>query len=86
MNRPNRHMNCTECLEKLHPYLDRELSDRELEEVRVHLDDCGGCEASFVLESVFLDRLKGSATSDVCPEGIRERLILRIREDVRRRS
>jgi len=79
-------MNCRECLEKLHPYLDRELSERELEEVRGHIDDCGGCETSVVFESVFLDRLKGSATSDVCPEGVRERLILRIRDDAGRRA
>lgn len=77
-------LGCDDCLEKLHPYLDRELSDKELDEVRVHLDDCEGCESSFVLESVFLERLRGSATADVCPEEVRKRLILRIREGARR--
>ncbi|MBI2325721.1 MAG: zf-HC2 domain-containing protein [Chloroflexi bacterium] len=79
-------MDCQECLERLHPYLDRELTSKELDEVRVHLDDCGGCDSAFVLERVFLDRLRGSATSDVAPSGVRERLILRLRTDVRRRS
>jgi mycothiol system anti-sigma-R factor len=79
-------MNCKECLERLHPYLDRELSATEIDEVRVHLEDCGGCDSAFVLERVFLDRLRGSATSDVAPAGVRERLILRLRTDVRRGS
>lgn len=79
-------MNCQSCLERLYPYLDRELTPRELDEVRVHLQDCGGCDSSFVLERVFLERLRGSATSDVAPPALRERLILRIRQDVGRRS
>jgi mycothiol system anti-sigma-R factor len=79
-----KHLGCDDCLERLHPYLDRELSEKELDDVRVHLDDCEGCESSFVLESVFLERLRGSATADVCPEEVRNRLILRIREGSRR--
>ena len=77
-------LDCDDCLERLHPYLDRELTDKELGEVRAHLDDCGGCESSFVLESVFLERLRDSATADICPEEVRKRLILRIREGSRR--
>ena len=79
-------MDCQKCLERLHPYLDRELTPTEIDEVRVHLDDCGGCDSAFVLERVFLDRLRGSATADVAPAGVRERLILRLRTDVRRPS
>jgi mycothiol system anti-sigma-R factor len=79
-------MDCKDCLERLYPYIDRELSPKELDEVRVHLDDCGGCDSAFVVERVFLDRVKGSATSDVAPAGVRERLILRLRADVRRGS
>lgn len=78
-------MDCHECLERLHPYLDRELTSKDLDEVRVHLDDCGGCDSVFVLERVFLDRVRGSAISDVAPAGVRERLILRLRTDLRRR-
>jgi mycothiol system anti-sigma-R factor len=79
-------MDCEKCLERLHPYLDRELTAKDLDEVRVHLDECGGCDSAFVFERVFLERVKGSATSDVAPPGVRERLILRIRADVRRGS
>jgi len=54
--------------------------------VKVRLDDCGGCESSFVAEHVFIERVRGSATSDVAPAGVRDRLILRLRSDVRRGS
>ena len=79
-------MNCDECLDRLYPYLDRELTGDELEQVRRHLDDCGGCDSSFVVERLFLERVRGSATADVAPPGVRERLILRLRRDVRPRS
>jgi mycothiol system anti-sigma-R factor len=79
-------MDCSECLERLYPYLDRELSPTEVDEVKVHLDDCGGCDSAFVRERLFLERIRGSATSDVAPSAVRERLILRLRSEVRRRS
>jgi mycothiol system anti-sigma-R factor len=37
-------MNCGDCLEKLGGYMDRELSDSEVDEVRRHLADCPPCE------------------------------------------
>ncbi|MDE3112090.1 MAG: zf-HC2 domain-containing protein [Chloroflexota bacterium] len=77
-------MGCRDCLEKLDPYLDRELDPAEFEEVRIHLQKCGGCEEAVVVERVFLDQLRGAATSAVAPPGVRERLILRIRRDVGR--
>ena len=79
-------MDCDECRERLYPYLDRELSEREVGEVRALLENCGGCESSFVLERLFLDRVRAAGTSDVCPTAVRERLILRIRQDLRRGS
>lgn len=77
-------MDCKDCLDRLHPFLDRELSAAEVEAVKVHLDDCGGCESSLVAEHVFIERVRGSATSDVAPAEVRDRLILRLRSDVQR--
>jgi mycothiol system anti-sigma-R factor len=77
-------MDCHECLERLYPYIDRELEPSELDEVKAHIEDCGGCDSAFVRERVFLERLRGSATADVAPPAVRERLILRIRRDVGR--
>ncbi len=79
-------MDCDDCLERLHPYLDRELTPDEYEEVRRHLDECRGCTSEFVFERVFLDHLRGSATAFVAPPAVRERLILRIRREAPRGS
>lgn len=77
-------LDCDDCLERLDPYLDRELTPEEVEAVKGHLADCRGCESVFVVERVFLDQLKGSATTPVAPPEVRERLIVRIRRDVGR--
>lgn len=79
-------MDCGDCLERIHPYLDRELPPTEFAEVQKHLDACRDCGCTFIVERVFLDRLRGGATSDVAPVGLRERLVVRIGEDVRRSS
>ncbi len=79
-------MDCDDCRERLYPYLDRELSPKELDEVRLHLEDCGGCDSAFVIERVFVERVKGSATAGVAPPGVRERLIVRLREDTHPRA
>ena len=77
-------MDCEECRERIYPYLDRELSPSEFAEMQEHLDDCGGCERTYVVERVFVDRIRVSATSDVAPAAVRERLIVRIRQDLHR--
>jgi mycothiol system anti-sigma-R factor len=77
-------MDCEECRERIYPYLDRELDPREFEEMRQHLGECGGCERTYTVERVFVDRIRVSATSDVAPAAVRERLIVRLRQDLHR--
>ncbi|MBO0708137.1 MAG: zf-HC2 domain-containing protein [Candidatus Dormibacteraeota bacterium] len=36
-------MNCDDCIERLDPYVDRELTENEIDEVRVHLAECPPC-------------------------------------------
>lgn len=72
-------LECGDCLERLYPYLDRELSPADLGEVRKHLDHCAGCDELFVLERVFLEQVRDHATSEVCPQGVRDRLVMRLR-------
>ncbi|MBI3522476.1 MAG: mycothiol system anti-sigma-R factor [Chloroflexi bacterium] len=73
-------MDCDKCLERLYPYLDRELDERELAEVKRHLDDCPPCEGSYVFERRFLDLIRDSCTQDVAPSALRERIVLRLRD------
>ncbi len=75
-------MDCDGCLERLHPYLDRELSPVEVTEVRSHLDDCGGCEDNFVIEERFLARVRDCCTGeqgDKAPTELRMRIVTRLR-------
>jgi mycothiol system anti-sigma-R factor len=72
-------MDCTDCLERLYSYLDRELAPAEVTEVRAHLDDCGGCEDSFVLEQRFLARVRDCCQVDVAPTELRTRIVARLR-------
>jgi mycothiol system anti-sigma-R factor len=44
-------MNCVECMDKLDSYVDRELSDEDLRQVRLHLELCPPCEQLFNLRS-----------------------------------
>ena len=41
---------CRMAMEKLEPYVDRELSEVEMVEVRHHLDDCPPCQRYFTLQ------------------------------------
>lgn len=47
-------MTCQECVEKLQPFLDRELSGEERLEVERHLSVCGHCADSFRFEQGIL--------------------------------
>jgi mycothiol system anti-sigma-R factor len=51
----------------------------EVTEVRAHLDDCGGCEDSFVLEQRFLARVRDCCQEDVAPTELRTRIVARLR-------
>lgn len=72
-------MDCNDCVERLYSYLDRELSPTEVTEVRVHLDECGGCEDQFVVEERFLARVRDCCQEDVAPTALRTRIVARLR-------
>jgi len=72
-------MDCADCLERLYTYLDRELAPAEVTQVRAHLDDCGGCEDSFVLEQRFLARVRDCCQEDAAPTELRTRIVARLR-------
>ena len=77
-------MDCADCLDRLYPYLDRELTPTELTEVRSHLDACGGCEDFFVIEDRFLARVRDCCTGeqgDKAPPDLRSRIVSRVRMD-----
>lgn len=44
-------MNCADCMDKLDSFVDRELSEEELRQVRLHLELCPPCEHVFNLRA-----------------------------------
>lgn len=67
-------MNCTEVEQRLHQFVDRELSTEEVDEVQRHLDDCPPCLRQFHFESS-LRRLVRRACCESAPEALRARIL-----------
>jgi len=72
-------MNCNDCVERLYAFLDLELDEKELAQVRAHVAGCDDCGDQLGLEARFLDRLRDCCTSDAAPRA-------RHPEDPRRES
>jgi mycothiol system anti-sigma-R factor len=72
-------MDCADCLERLYPYLDKELSAEEVVVVRRHLDDCHDCGRHFVFEERFIQRIRDICSGDRAPAHLREQIVLRLR-------
>ena len=67
-------MNCNGCLKKLDPYLDRELTDQELGEVRGHLESCPPCENRYLLLAGVKRLVKVCCDQGQAPAHLRQRL------------
>ncbi|GAB3564787.1 mycothiol system anti-sigma-R factor [Spelaeicoccus albus] len=64
-------------LKRLYNYLDGELSDSEIAEIRRHLAHCPPCESEYSIESMLKDLVKRSCC-ETAPEGLRTRIRERI--------
>jgi mycothiol system anti-sigma-R factor len=63
------------CIERLYPYLDRELTEDELGEVQDHLNRCPPCAKHFDYEAGVL-RFVGDAGRSVCaPQRLLEKIL-----------
>jgi mycothiol system anti-sigma-R factor len=65
---------CRDCLEKLDTYVDRELTDEEMEAVKRHLLDCPPCEDQFQLQVHVRRLVKVCCDQGAAPERLRSRL------------
>lgn len=75
-------VNCSEVLDQLDSFLDRELNDRAVtyEEIEAHLVDCKTCLSEYDLERVVKDVVARSCACEHAPEKLREQILTRIRE------
>ena len=67
-------MNCRDCVQVLNPYLDRELSDDEIVEVRTHLEVCGGCLHLYQFEQSLRRLVRVRCQEQAAPPSLRERI------------
>jgi mycothiol system anti-sigma-R factor len=68
-------MNCNQALQQLWDYLDQELTDEKMVEVRHHLEICQSCFPHYDFERAFLDAI--ASTRNLCepPASLRVRVM-----------
>ena len=64
---------CAECEEMMQPYLDRELSQAEMEKAEAHLDGCAYCRRRYRFE-VSLRRYVRTASEEQMPPELKAKL------------
>jgi mycothiol system anti-sigma-R factor len=67
-------MNCREAIERLSTFLDRELNELEMREVRLHLDTCPPCIRIFRFEEGVKRLVKRSCTEERASADFRARI------------
>jgi mycothiol system anti-sigma-R factor len=69
-------INCGDCARALNPYLDRELSEEDVIQVRLHLEACGGCLDLYQFEESLRRLVRVRCQEQGAPESLRQRITL----------
>lgn len=75
MSEAPQQIDCTEVLNRLHEYIDSELTSVRTEEVKIHLADCEPCMALSQFESAFIRFLEARTRAREAPEHLRTRIL-----------
>ena len=67
-------INCRDCAKALNPYIDRELSDEDVVQVRSHLEACGGCLHMYQFEESLRRLVRVRCQEQGAPALFRERV------------
>ena len=67
-------MNCNDCKEKLDRYVDRELNNTEVLELKLHLEGCPPCADQYEFQAHLKRLVKVCCDKDVAPAAFREKL------------
>ena len=70
---------CSEVLSRMFVFLDNELDQADCAQIQQHLEECGPCLAKYSLERT-VKQLVARSCSEVAPDGLRERVMLSIRQ------
>jgi mycothiol system anti-sigma-R factor len=71
-------INCTSCIQALHQYIDRELSDEDIVQVKEHLDACRGCLHQFQFEASLRRLVRVRCQQLQAPESLRVKIEARL--------
>lgn len=71
-------MNCRDCVTALNSFIDRELSDEDVVQVRAHLEDCGGCLHLYEFEESLRRLVRVRCQEQGAPDSLRERITLKL--------
>jgi mycothiol system anti-sigma-R factor len=74
-------INCGDCARALNPYIDRELSDEDVAQVRSHLDACPGCLHMFEFEESLRRLVRVRCREQGAPDSLRERITIRLAQE-----
>lgn len=71
---------CSEVLDRVYSYIDRELPDADCASIRKHLDECGPCLREFGLEEAVKRLVAKHCGCDPAPSDLRSKVLVRIRK------
>lgn len=71
-------VDCEQAKKHVHDYLQRELTEAELDAITAHIANCDHCEWEYDFESV-LNRVIKVSCNEAPPEEIAERILAKIR-------
>jgi mycothiol system anti-sigma-R factor len=69
---------CSEILDRVYSYLDHELPEEGIAQVREHLDECAPCLREFGMEEAVKKLVHKSCGSEPTPADLRHKVLTRI--------
>ncbi|MET7336243.1 mycothiol system anti-sigma-R factor [Nonomuraea sp. NPDC005650] len=69
---------CREVLDKVYAYLDGELTDNDVVEIRVHLEECSPCLQEYDLDKAIKALVHKHCGCDPVPGDLRSKVLARI--------
>ncbi|MEU5862135.1 MULTISPECIES: mycothiol system anti-sigma-R factor [unclassified Nonomuraea] len=71
---------CREVLDKVYAYLDGELTDHDVSDIRVHLDECSPCLKEYDLDKAVKALVAKHCGCDPVPADLRSKVLARIEQ------
>jgi mycothiol system anti-sigma-R factor len=73
-------VDCSDILERVFLFLDREMDDADCSKIQHHLDECAPCLQKYDLEGLVKSLVARSCGCDKPPSDLRAKVLTRIRE------